>query len=163
MLTSQNPRILIKFKDFLDGDPPLLLGMVHLFCTVPNFLQAVPTRDTKKPAGSLQDPGGVLSQVAGISDSTVQLYFYDIGNIGDHIRGVLFPTGCRNCRMISDSTVQLYFYDIGNIDLRIWDSRIEFHHTGTAAAACWQSLSDCRKNIIIYRPYSTVRQYSTAV
>ena len=85
MLTSQNPRILIKFKDFLDGDPPLLLGMVHLFCTVPNFLQAVPTRDTKnkKPAGSLQDPGGVLSQVAGISDSTVQLYFYDIGNIGD--------------------------------------------------------------------------------
>ena len=71
VLTSQNPRILIKFKDFLDGDPPLLLGMVHLFCTVPNFLQAVPTRDTKKPAGSLQDPGGVLSQVAGISDSTV--------------------------------------------------------------------------------------------
>jgi hypothetical protein len=48
VLTSQNPRILIKFKDFLDGDPPpLLLGMVHLFCTVPNFLQAVPTRDTE--------------------------------------------------------------------------------------------------------------------
>ena len=105
--------------------------MVHLFCTVPKFLQAVPTRDTKKPAGSLQDPEGVLSQVAGISDSNV--------------------------------TVQLYFYDIGNIDLRIWDSRIEFHRTGTAAAACWQSLSGCRKNIIIYRQYSSVQQYSTAV
>ena len=97
MLSSQNPRILIKIEDFLDGDPPyLLLEMVQLFCTVPNFLQAVPTRDTKnqhafknrvctgrkdgssgrgrqarrKPGNlptDLGDPGrGVLSQIAGI-------------------------------------------------------------------------------------------------
>ena len=99
VLTSQNPRILIKFKDFLDGDPPLLLGMVHLFCTVPNFLQAVPTRDTKKPAGSLQDPGGVRS----------------------------FP------RLQEFLTVQ--YSCIFTIS--------EISTCGTAAAACWQSLSGC--------------------
>ena len=101
-----------------------------------DFLQAVPTRDSENQqvVYRTRPAGGVLSQVAGISDSTVQLYFYDIGNI----------------------------------ELRIWDSRIEFHRrTGTAAAACWQSLSDCTVGKILLftadSTYSTVRQYSTAV
>ena len=63
-----------------------------------DFLQAVPTRDSENQqvVYRTRPAGGVLSQVAGISDSTVQLYFYDIGNIGipheDHIRtsGVSF-------------------------------------------------------------------------
>jgi hypothetical protein len=65
--------------------------------------------------------------------------------------------------MISDSTVQLYFYDIRNIDLRIWDSRIEFHRTGTAAAAaaCWQSLTDCTVGKILLFTDSTVQSDST--
>ena len=43
VLTSQNPRILIKIEDFLDGDPPLLLEFNCFVLYVPNFLQAVPT------------------------------------------------------------------------------------------------------------------------
>ena len=75
VLTSQNPRILIKFKDFLDGGPPLFWwSSTVLYCT-----ELSTGCTNKRTAGKTQVAGRNCFNI--ISDSTVQLLGEKVGNM----------------------------------------------------------------------------------
>ena len=91
MLTSQNPRILIKFKDFLDGDPPLLMEF-NCFVLYRTFYRLYQQEDGRQDVSREIFPG--------CRQELFQYYFWQYGTAprgksGQH--GLLFPRPARCC------------------------------------------------------------------